>query len=38
MENKISTEVKIFQWENWEIQLKWDYSHNTVWWKISWNL
>lgn len=24
-------EIKIFQWKNWEIQFKWDYSHNTIW-------
>ncbi len=33
MENK--GEIKIFQWNNGQIEFKWDYSNQTVWWNLN---
>lgn len=32
---KINTEIKIFQWVNWEIEFRWDNELQTIWWSLN---
>lgn len=31
----MKNEIKIFQWTNGEIEFKWDYSSQTIWWSLN---